>query len=80
MDSNDTDVEKSIGRDRGGEEPPARKSCLKPWCDGAVYTRIIEQERGSVEIKRCANGHFVRKRLLDADGEAYRTFGSILGP
>ncbi len=80
MDPNDTDVEKSIGCDQNDDEPPARETCIKPWCDAAVYTRIIEEEGGSVEIKRCAKGHFVRKRLLDVDGQAYRTFRSILGP
>ncbi len=79
MDPNDTDVEKSIGCDQN-DEPSARETCIKPWCEAAVNTRIIEEEDGSVEIKRCAKGHFVRKRLLDVDGEAYRTFRSILGP
>ncbi len=80
MDPNDTDVEKSIGRDQSDGAAPPRESCLKPWCEATVYTRISEDQRGSVEIKRCAKGHFVRKRLLDVDGEVYRTFGSIFGP
>ncbi|UPM43104.1 hypothetical protein [Halocatena salina] len=79
MDPNDTDVEKSIGCDQN-DEPVARETCIKPWCEAAVNTRISKEEDGSVEIKRCAKGHFVRKRLLDVDGEAYRTFRSILGP
>lgn len=80
MDTNETDVEKSIGRYQSDEETPSRETCLKPWCEAAVYTRIIEDERGSAEIKRCGKGHFVRKRLLDVDGEVYRTFRSIMGP
>lgn len=88
MDSNTPEIEKSIGRYIPHKAPPTRprttstrqETCRIDGCDASVSIRIAEEDGTSVEIRRCAKGHFQRERLLDVDGAAYRTFHAILGP
>lgn len=84
MDTNDTDIEKSIGHRTitGTVAGSPHDTCIKSWCEAHVNTRIVTEDGVSAEIKRCANGHFVRRRQLDHDGSTYRVFKavSIAGP
>lgn len=82
MDTNETEVEKSIGRRTvtGAVSEPPRDTCTKSWCEARVSPWIIKEDGVSVEIKRCTKGHFVRRRQLDHDGSTYRVFKAISIP
>lgn len=82
MDSNETNVEKSIGYDPSVNTDDTVATCSKPGCSATVEPRITTEDGHSVEYERCANGHRVYQCALDHDGSTYRAFKAfaIAGP